>query len=181
MNKKFALSLLIVLLLSCLSTYSIYLNSSINKYSNVIDENNNNEVSERTEELSSQDIKNKDINSPYDWIKPSQISVYNDRVVIKINNPEWSIFTNTKSMDPVIDSTSNAIEIIPQKESQIHLGDIVAYESKYKEGIVAHRVIDISHDAFGWYARLKGDNNDDTDPGKVRFEQIKRVVVGIIY
>ena len=84
-------------------------------------------------------------------------------------------------MDPVIDSTSNAIEIIPQKESDIHLGDIVAYESKYKAGVITNRVVDIGQDAFGWYATLKGDNNSYTDPGKVRFDQIQRVVVGIIY
>ena len=124
---------------------------------------------------------NIDINSPYDWIKSKQISVYDDRVIIKIDNPEWSIFTNTKSMDPVIDSTSNAIEIIPQKESDIHLGDIAAYQSKYKKGIVTHRIVDIGYDVFGWYAKLKGDNNNYSDPGKVRFEQIKRIVVGIIY
>jgi len=127
------------------------------------------------------DQENIDKSSPYDWIKPYQISVYNDQVIIKIENPEWSMFTDTKSMDPIIDSTSNAIEIIPKSEDDIHLGDIVAYKSNYKDGTVTHRIIEIGNDAFGWYARLKGDNNDRIDPGKVRFEQIKRVVVAIIY
>ena len=84
-------------------------------------------------------------------------------------------------MDPVIDSTSKAIQIIPKSEREIHVGDIVSYQSKYKDGIVAHRVVEIGYDSLGWYARLKGDNNPYTDPGNVRFEQIKRVVVAVIY
>jgi signal peptidase I len=124
---------------------------------------------------------NKDKSSPYDWIKPTQIFVYSDRVVIKIKNPEWSMFMDTNSMDPVIDSSSNAIEIVPKDKNDIHIGDIVAYKSKYHDGIITHRVVDIGYDSKGWYARLKGDNNERIDPGKVRFEQIKRVVVAIIY
>lgn len=137
---------------------------------------------EKIEKLFSEDVgENIDQNSPYDWIKPRQISVYNDRIVIKVKNPEWAIFTNTKSMDPVIDSTANALEIIPESEEEIHTGDIVAYESKYKDGIITHRIVEIGHDISGWYAKLKGDNNDYIDPGKIRFEQIRRVVIGIIY
>jgi len=63
----------------------------------------------------------------------------------------------------------------------ISVGDIVAYESKYKDGVIAHRVVEIGSDSSGWYARIKGDNNDYVDPGKVRFEQIKRIVVAVIY
>lgn len=137
---------------------------------------------EKIEKLFAENVKeDKDKNSPHDWIKTEQISVYNDEVIIKIKNPEWAIFTDTKSMDPVIDSTANALEIIPKSEKDIHIGDIVAYKSEYKEGIITHRVVDIGYDAFGWYAGLKGDNNDYIDPGKVRFEQIKRVVVAVIY
>jgi signal peptidase I len=120
-------------------------------------------------------------NSPQDWIAMDQIHVYNNRVVIDIRNPEWSVFTDTKSMDPLIDSQSNAIEVIPQSENDIKVGDIVAYQSKYAEGIITHRIIEIGSDEQGWYARLKGDNNERQDPGKVRFDQIKRVVVAIIY
>ena len=123
----------------------------------------------------------KDKPSPYERIEKERIFVYDDEVVIKIKNPQWAVFTDTKSMDPVIDSTSKAIEIVPKSESEIHIGDIVAYQSKYKDGIVIHRVVEIEHDSFGWYAILKGDNNNSEDPGKVRFEQIKRVVIAVIY
>ena len=179
MIKKFILLLLGIFLLGWLSS-TVY--SDFNSYkTNNKEDSENTLVFDKIQGLFSQDTENKDKNSPHDWIKPTQIAVYNDQVVIKIKDPEWALFTNTKSMDPVIDSTANALEIIPNSEKDIHVGDIVAYESKYKEGIITHRVVDIGHDSFGWYARLKGDNNDYTDPGKVRFNQIKRVVVGIIY
>ena len=125
--------------------------------------------------------ESKDKPSQKNRINKEHIFVYDDEVVIKVKNPEWAIFTNTKSMDPVIDSTSKAIQIVPKNEEDIHVGDIVAYKSKYNDGIVTHRVIGIGYDDFGWYSILKGDNNNDADPEKVRFEQIKRVVVAIIY
>lgn len=119
--------------------------------------------------------------SPYDWIKENQIKVYRDRVVIDIDNPQWATFTDTNSMDPIIDIGTNAIEIIPEKEEDIHIGDIVSYNSKYAEGTIIHRVVDISEDEDGWYAVMKGDNNTKEDPGKIRFEQIRRIVIGVIY
>ena len=136
---------------------------------------------ERIERLFAEETGSKEKNSPYDWIKLEQINVYEDEVIIRIEKPEWAIYTDTNSMDPLIDSTSNAIEIIPKTKEDIHLGDIVAYEPELKEGIVTHRVIDIGQDEEGWYAILKGDNNEKPDPGKVRFWQIRRVVVAIIY
>ena len=33
----------------------------------------------------------------------------------------------------------------------------------------------------GWYCIMKGDNNPEPDPGRVRFSQLRRVVVAIIY
>jgi len=131
--------------------------------------------------LYSTNLDKKDKFSPYDWIKQDQILVYDDHVVIKLDNPEWAVFTDTKSMDPVLDSTSNAIELIPTSKHDIHVGDIIAYKSDFREGIITHRVIDIGSDANGWFAVLKGDNNDVADPGKIRFNQIERIVVAIVY
>ena len=168
-SKKIILSLLIVFFLGWLSNtvYSNYF-SNHETYTDSSDKSNNKGLElvqnktvesknidaikefERIEDLFANEDKNKDKNSPYDWIKPEQIFVYNDQVIIEISNPEWSIFTDTKSMDPLIDSTSNAIEIIPRNENDIHIGDIIAYKSKYKDGIVTHRVVDIGYDALGW-------------------------------
>ncbi|MCP3686323.1 MAG: hypothetical protein GY861_27075 [bacterium] len=119
--------------------------------------------------------------SPHDWIKEDQILVYDDRIILNLKNAEWATFTDTNSMDPVIDKGANAIEIVPESTNDIHIGDIVSYESEYVTGTVIHRVIDINQDELGWYATLKGDNSKKIDPERVRFEKIKRIVVAVIY
>lgn len=119
--------------------------------------------------------------SPYDWIKQDQIHISDDNVSIDIQNPQWAIFTNTNSMDPVIDETSHAIEIIPQTKEDVHVGDIVSYELEGFEGILIHRIVEIGEDKDGWYALAKGDNNTIIDPDKIRFNQVQRILVAIIY
>ena len=119
--------------------------------------------------------------SPGDWIKEDQIKVYNDRIIIDLKDAEWASFTNTNSMDPVLDEAANAIEIIPKSSDNIKVGDIISYKSDYADGTIIHRIIKISKDDDGWYCIVKGDNNQSPDPGKIRFKQIKRVLVAIIY
>ncbi len=120
-----------------------------------------------------------ELDSPSDWVSENQIKVTNNGVEIMINNAEWSSFTDTNSMDPVLDAGANAIEIPVKSESSIHPGDIISYKSDY--GIIIHRVIEVGYDDQGWYAITKGDNNAYPDPQKVRFNQVLRVVVAIIY
>ena len=117
--------------------------------------------------------------SPFDWIKEDKIHVYADRIVVDLPNAEWATFTDTNSMDPILDAGTNAIEVVPKSAADVHVGDIASYETEY--GTIIHRVIDTGFDAEGWYAVFKGDNNAMPDPGKVRFDQIRRVVVAIIY
>lgn len=119
--------------------------------------------------------------SPSDWIKEDQIKVYNDKVIINLRDAEWASFTDTNSMDPLIDEKANAIEIIPKSVDDIHVGDIISYKSDYADGTIIHRVIKIGNDDKGWYCIVKGDNNQSPDPGKIRFNQIKRILVAIIY
>ena len=119
--------------------------------------------------------------SPSNWIKESQIKVYDDRVIIEIENAEWAKFTDTNSMDPTIDSEANAIEIIPANYEEVHIGDIISYEIPQVNGTIIHRIINTSFDDNGWYAVAKGDNLNTPDPYKIRFHNIKRIVVAIIY
>lgn len=119
--------------------------------------------------------------SPYNHIQESQIEVLNDKIIIYVNNPSFSKYTNTNSMDPLFDEDANGLEIIPQNENDIHVGDVIAYQSSYVDGLVVHRVIEISQDSKGKYFLLKGDNNSDQDPEKVRFSQIKYLLIGVIY
>lgn len=120
-----------------------------------------------------------EVASPKDRIPESDILVYSNQVILNVQNAQWSKFTDTNSMDPVIDAGANALQIVPLSPEEIQIGDIISYESEY--GIIIHRVKQIDYDEDGWYAVAKGDNNPTDDPSRVRFNQIKRVVVGIIY
>lgn len=122
-----------------------------------------------------------EVASPYDWVKEDQIYVYKDRVIIDFKNVQWASFADSNSMDPVLDSEANALEIVPDSPSDIHVGDIVSYKSEFADGSIIHRVIETGYDDDGWYAIMKGDNLDRKDPGKIRFEQVNRVVIAIIY
>ena len=119
--------------------------------------------------------------SPADRIKEYDIHVYKDRVVLDIEDVIWAKFLDTNSMDPFIDEDANALEIVPKSASDLQVGDVASYNSKFLDDPVIHRIVSIGEDDQGWYARFKGDNNPATDPEKVRFEQINRVVVAVLY
>jgi len=119
--------------------------------------------------------------SPYDRIEERQIHVYRDRIVIDIPEASLTRYANTNSMDPVLDEGAHGIEIVPKSEYSIHVGDIVAYQPEDNNILVAHRVIDISEDENGAYFVIKGDNVSYADPEKIRFSQIKYVLIGVLY
>lgn len=118
--------------------------------------------------------------SPADHIKEDQIRVEGNQVIITIKNANIASFTDTNSMDPLLDENSNAIQIRPQSPSDIHLGDIISYAS-FSGGIIIHRVVEISEDDEGIFYIAKGDNNSRPDDEKIRFEQVRYITVGIIY
>ncbi len=125
--------------------------------------------------------------TPKNRIKEEQIKVYDDKIIIYLKNAEWSKFEKTNSMLPFLDENSNAIQIKPRSETELKEGDIISYEYNITENntkktiTIIHRIIKIGEDKEGWYAITKGDNNKKEDPKKVRFSQIKRVLVAIIY
>jgi hypothetical protein len=119
--------------------------------------------------------------SSFDRVSESQIHVFNDRVVIDVPNVEWASYADTHSMEPVLYAGANGLELVPQSENDIYVGDIVAYDADWSDGLVVHRIISMSRDEFGYYYTLKGDNNSSADPGKVRFGDIKYVLIGVIY
>lgn len=116
--------------------------------------------------------------APSDWIKDDSIQVFNDRVVIFLNNASLGSYASTGSMKPILDAGANGIRIVPSNESQIHVGDIVTY--KKGNDLIIHRVIDEGNDSRGRWFIVKGDNNNLAD-GKIRFSDIKYVTVGILY
>jgi signal peptidase I len=121
--------------------------------------------------------------SPTDRLKLADVHVTDNMVVIdgvRGRSFETAIFSDTNSMDPIIDEGSQAIQIVPLSTADIQVGDIISYDSG-QYGVIIHRVIQIANDSQGWYAVVKGDNNPSADPIKVRFGMIKRVLVGVIY
>lgn len=120
--------------------------------------------------------------SPQNHVSEDQILVYSDKVILDIDGVQWAKFADTNSMDPLLDSNANALQIIPTSSTDIAVGDIVSYSPKGSPAKhVIHRVVYIGEDDLGLYYILKGDNNPTSDPGRVRFEQIDRVLVGVIY
>lgn len=117
--------------------------------------------------------------SPGDYIKEWEIHVYPNKVVIDVDQPILAAFADTNSMDPVFDAQHNAIEIVPQRTSDVQVGDIVSYRTEY--GSIIHRVKEVGQDEDGWYAIFQGDNNPVPDPGRIRFDQIQRKVVAFVY
>ena len=119
--------------------------------------------------------------SPHDRIKDYNVRVFDDRVVVYINDPYLARFADTHSMEPLLDARSTGIEIVPVSSDEIKVGDVISYQSGYSDDTVIHRVVDISKDSEGWFAITKGDNNQDNDPEKIRFGQVKRILVGLLY
>lgn len=139
-----------------------------------------NKVSIRLQEMP-YGISEGEKNSPKDWIRDKQIMVYNNMVVLNISNVEWASYTDTNSMDPVLDETTNGLEIKPEKEEDITKGDIIVYKPGWADGLLVHRVLDVDKDEQGTYYTVKGDNSEIADPEKVRFNQVTGVVIGVLY
>jgi|SRR3989344_6920920 len=122
----------------------------------------------------------RELDSPSDWIKEEQITLSDNSVSVEINGAAIAKFANTNSMDPIIDEYSSGIEIKPEYPQQIKKGDIIVYDKGEDKNII-HRVVDIGSDEQGIYYLVKGDNNDVIDQVKVRFLDIKYVLVGVLY
>lgn len=123
-------------------------------------------------------LQHRSKSAPVDRISRSDIEVYSDKIIIKLNNASLSEYAETGSMRPILDAGANGIRIAPKNESEIKVGDIVTFESNGE--LLVHRVIKIGKDDEGTYFITKGDNNWFSD-GKIRFEQIKYITVGVIY
>jgi hypothetical protein len=119
--------------------------------------------------------------SPKDRIAERQIAVYGDRIVLDIQNAQWARFSDTKSMEPVLHAGANAIELVPHDDQDVQVGDICSYRSEFADGDIIHRVVHKGADEQGTYFVFKGDNLATSDPGRVRFAQIQRCVVAIVY
>lgn len=117
------------------------------------------------------------LSAPSDHITHEAIFVNKNEIIIKIPNASISKYAATGSMKPVFDENANGIRIVPEKPSQIKVGDIITYGD---ENIV-HRIIEIAEDENGTYYLTQGDNNQVSDGVKIRFSDIKYITVGVLY
>ena len=109
----------------------------------------------------------------------TDINVFKDKVIMDIAGVTYGTIGTTDSMDPLLDENMVVLEVTPRSPAELNEGDIIIYI--YQDDRIIHRITKIDHDAQGWYAITKGDNNLFSDPYKVRFEDVQGVVVGIIY
>lgn len=119
---------------------------------------------------------------PADRVGEDQIRVLQDKVIIDVQNVQWASFADSKSMHPFLFPGANALQLTPDSPDDIQIGDVITYvDSLDPNRFVIHRVVYVSEDNQGWYCIVKGDHNVVSDPGKIRFEQIDRVLIGVIY
>ena len=116
--------------------------------------------------------------SPIDRISEEDIIILEDKVILKISGVTLSNYVESGSMSPLLDKGSNGIRVVPQNEEDVDVGDIVSY--LFEDILVVHRVIEKGVDDEGTYFITQGDNNLVND-GKIRFEDIKYITIGIIY
>ena len=117
--------------------------------------------------------------APFDFVEENQIKIYNDKIVIDIKDASLSRYAATGSMKPVLDVFSNGIRIVPNNEDEINIGDIVTYKDSGQ--LIVHRVVEKARDEQGVYFVMQGDNNNVSDAGKVRFNDIKYVTIGVLW
>ena len=116
-----------------------------------------------------------------DHVSEDQIDVRGDGIAISLSGKDlrWTKYTNTNSMLPLLDEGYNGLEFVPESRDEIHVGDVISFF--YKGENYVHRVIEIGTDEHGWYAITKGDSNKFIDDGKRRFEDVKGVLIGVIF
>jgi hypothetical protein len=115
---------------------------------------------------------------PGDWISNKDIEVYNDKIIIKLENPSISNYASTGSMRPTLDAGHNGIRIRPKSPEEIKEGDIITFTKE--NSLIVHRVVQKGQDKEGYWFITRGDNNLQNDE-KIYFKDIKYITVGILY
>lgn len=116
--------------------------------------------------------------APSDWVSEDDIVVFDNMVILRVLNATISSYIDTGSMKPVFDEGANGIRIVPENEEDIIVGDIVSY--RFEDVLIVYRVAKKGVDEDGVYFVMRGDNNILSD-GKIRFEDIEYVTIGVIW
>lgn len=91
---------------------------------------------------------------------------------------------DTNSMDPLFDIGHNAIlapftEHFPYRKEDLSIGDIVVYQVGTR--MIVHRITEITTDEYGRLYTIQGDNTAHRDPYLIRNQQLKYLMIGVIY
>jgi hypothetical protein len=119
-----------------------------------------------------------DAAAPLDRVSSEDIIVFDDSVLIRVENATLSSYSPGESMLPLIDVGANGIRIVPKNSDDVDVGDIVSFRKG--ETLVVHRVIEKGFDNEGLYFITQGDSASFSD-GKVRFSDIEHVTIGVIW
>lgn len=117
--------------------------------------------------------------APSDYINKTQIEVYLDKFCVLVNNSRIVSYTPTGSMIPTLSENSNGIEI-PVNQTNINIGDIVAYEGNDETHLIAHRVINKRVFNNTTQYLIKGDGNYLSD-GWINESKIIWKTISVIY
>ncbi len=123
----------------------------------------------------------KELISPQDRVSEDDVYIFQNQIIIDIEGVSGAIYADTNSMDPLLDDGAIGLEIVPSSEDNIFVGDVVSFKTSWSNNLIVHRVIMIGEDDDGWYCVTKGDNSVFTDPGKLRFEDIEYLLIGVLY
>jgi hypothetical protein len=116
--------------------------------------------------------------APSDWVSEDDIIVLEDRIILRVANATLSDYASTGSMLPLFDVGANGIRVVPESEEDVGVGDIVSFRVGGR--LVVHRVVEKGVDDDGVYFVTRGDNGL-IDDGKIRFDEIEFVTVGVIW
>lgn len=116
--------------------------------------------------------------APSDWVSEDEIYLTDEVVIIGVKGASISRYAPTGSMRPIFDEGANGIRIVPRSPKEIEEGDIVSF--RRGNNLIVHRVVEKGIDELGVYYITRGDNNLVKD-GKIRFEDIEFVTIGVIW
>jgi len=139
------------------------------------------ELSEVTAERNAYILREDNITlaGPQKRVDISDVVISEDAAMINIEELTPGIIAPSGSMFPLLQKDTIVLEKAPEDFNELLPGDIIIFT--YKDTRIIHRIVSVGWDEEGWYANTKGDNNPLADPFKVRFADVKGVVVGIIY
>lgn len=120
--------------------------------------------------------------APQDWVGKYGVGISKSQAVIRFSNMKQHMIADTNSMLPTLDKDS-VILVLPREhwgEKLPIVGDIVVWQKKGNINSVCHRVVKVKGTGKDFQVITQGDNCRNADTW-IKLEEIKSVVVGIVY